>query len=128
MPTKSKLQQQEKKNILIIEDEGEMCLLLNILLDDAAMELDHVQNLSTATEFLKKKTPSIIILDNKLPDGLGVDYVPYLKKEYPGVRVIMISGFGGSAKDLALKNGADIFMEKPFSRDQLFQSIDTLLN
>ena len=40
----------------------------------------------------------------------------------------MISGFDGSAKDVALENGADIFLEKPFTKDQLFQSIKGLVN
>jgi hypothetical protein len=40
----------------------------------------------------------------------------------------MISGFDGSAKDVALFNGADIFLEKPFTKDQLYQSIVSLLN
>ena len=40
----------------------------------------------------------------------------------------MISGFDASAKDIALENGADIFLEKPFTREQLYQSIKGLMN
>jgi FixJ family two-component response regulator len=40
----------------------------------------------------------------------------------------MISGYDGSAKDVALYNGADIFLEKPFTRDQLYQAIVSLMN
>jgi DNA-binding response OmpR family regulator len=40
----------------------------------------------------------------------------------------MISGFDASAKDVALENGADLFLEKPFTRDQLYQSVKGLLN
>ena len=59
----------ETKKVLIVEDEGDMCLLLNILLNGEEMELDHVQNLLAADEYLQKEQPSVIILDNKLPDG-----------------------------------------------------------
>ena len=38
------------KKVLIIEDEGDMCLLLNIMLNGKEMELDHVKNLKTAEE------------------------------------------------------------------------------
>ena len=116
------------KKILIIEDEGEMCLLLNIILDDKNMELDHVKDLEHAREYLKNQKPSIVILDNKLPDGFGVDFITYIRTHCPGVRIIMISGFGASAKDIAMANGADVFMEKPFSKDQLYQSIEGLMN
>jgi len=40
----------------------------------------------------------------------------------------MISGYDGSAKDVALYNGADIFLEKPFTRSQLYDAIVQLLN
>ena len=122
--------QQEKKvrKVLIIEDEGDMCLLLNILLNGKEMELDHVQNLSDAADYLEKEQPSVVILDNKLPDGFGVDFISFLKKKYPSIKIIMISGFDSSAKDVALDNGADIYLEKPFTKDQLYNSIMGLLN
>ena len=40
----------------------------------------------------------------------------------------MITGFDPSAEDVALENGADIFLEKPFTKQQLFESIKTLLS
>lgn len=125
--TKTTLPQKTKK-ILIVEDEGEMCLLLNILLDAKEMELDHVKYLSNAVEYLEKENPAVVLLDNKLPDGFGVDFISYIKKNYPGIKVIMISGFDSSAKDVAMENGADDYIEKPFTRNQLFDSITRLMN
>jgi two-component system, OmpR family, response regulator len=116
------------KKILIVEDEGEMCLLLNILLDQKEMELDHVKYLSNAIEYLEKQTPSVVLLDNKLPDGFGVDFISYIKSNYPSTKVIMISGFDSSAKDVALENGADDYIEKPFTKGQLVESITRLMN
>lgn len=115
------------KKVLIIEDEGEMCLLLNILLDGKQMECDHVKDLKHAEEYLKNDNPSVVILDNKLPDGFGVDFVTHIKTNYPGIKIIMISGYG-AAKDVAIENGADLFLEKPFSREQLYSSINQLMN
>jgi hypothetical protein len=40
----------------------------------------------------------------------------------------MIPGFDNSVKDLALENGVDFFLEKSFSKDQLYKSIAGLLN
>jgi two-component system OmpR family response regulator len=116
------------KKILIVEDEGEMCLLLNLLLDGKELELDHVKDLLSAAEYLQKKQPSVVILDNKLPDGFGVDFISYIKKNYPSIRIIMISGYDASVRDVALENGADAFLEKPFSREEIYQSITKLLN
>jgi len=126
--TKSSLHSSAPKKVLIIEDEGEMCLLLNILLDDENMELDHVKNLLDASEYLKKNQPALLLLDNKLPDGFGVDFISYVKQNYPAIKIIMISGYDKSVADVALENGADMFIEKPFSREQIYDSITRLLN
>jgi two-component system OmpR family response regulator len=116
------------KKILIVEDEADMCLLLNILLAGKDIELNHVKDLSSAASYLKSDSPAIIILDNKLPDGFGIDFIPGMKKAYPDIKVIMISGFEGAAKDVAMHNGADIFLDKPFTKDQLYTSVKELLN
>lgn len=127
MPNTS-VQNTKAKKVLIVEDEGDMCLLLNILLNGKEMELDHVKNISAAEKYLQSEQPSVIILDNKLPDGFGVELIPFVKKNYPSIKIIMISGFDASAKDAALESGADVFLEKPFTRDQLYTSIKGLMN
>ena len=126
--TNSAVQTKPGQKILIVEDEGEMCLVLNILLNDEKMELEHVPNLSEANEYLAKEQPSLVILDNKLPDGYGVDYIRVIKKNYPSIKIIMITGYGGAAKDVALENGADFFLEKPFTKEEFFDSVKLLLN
>ncbi|MDB5253741.1 MAG: response regulator [Flaviaesturariibacter sp.] len=115
------------QKVLIVEDEGDMCLLLNIMLNGKDMELDHVKNLAAAEEYLQNEQPQVIILDNKLPDGFGLDFIPLLRKNHPASKIIMISGFDGSAKDAAIEGGASIFLEKPFTRDQLYQAIRQLM-
>ena len=114
--------------ILLIEDEGDMCLLLNLLIDGEEMVVDHVQTLSGAREFLEKEQPSLILLDNRLPDGLGIDFIGFIKSRYPAVKIIMISGVDAAAGDLAVEIGADTFLSKPFTKTQLDRSIRDLLN
>ena len=116
------------QKVLIIEDEGEMCLVLNILLSNENIELEHVKNLTAAEEYLSRELPSLIILDNKLPDGFGVDYISYVRKKYPSMKIIMITGFDASAKDVAMENGADLFLEKPFTKQDILTAIRSLLN
>jgi len=114
------------KKMLVVEDQGEMCLILDLILSERKLESDYVNNLLDADEYLEKNKPSVIILDNKLPDGYGVDFIPYAKKKYPGTKIIMISGFS-TARDVAMENGADAFLEKPFSLDNVNQAIDKVL-
>ena len=126
MPT-AKTPAAKPKKVLIVEDEADMCLLINIILNGKEVELDHVKNLAAAEAYLKEEQPSLVLLDNKLPDGFGIDFIPILKKNYPSIKIAMISGFDKSAKDVALDNGADLYIQKPFTRSQLSGSIKALL-
>ena len=126
--SKTAVETRISQKILIIEDEGEMCLVLNILLSNEDIELQHVKNILAAEDYLAQELPSLIILDNKLPDGYGVDYISHLKKRYPSIKIIMITGFDASVKDVAMENGADLFLEKPFTKQEFLTAIKSLLN
>jgi len=126
MSNTTKLKRKVEKKILVVEDEGQMGLVLDMILKEKKFQLDYVNNLLSADEYLQKQEPSAIILDNKLPDGFGVDFISYIKKKYPSIKIIMISGFG-SARDVALENGADMFFEKPFSLEEFYEAITRLL-
>src|ERR1700743_653208 len=114
--------------VLVVEDEGDIALLLELLLDSAKMTVDHARNLSDARDFLEKEQPDLILLDNRLPDGLGIDFISYVKNQYPLTKIIMISGVDPAAEDAALATGADKFLCKPFTKAQLNESINLVLN
>src|SRR6185503_8048786 len=118
---------QNKKKVLIIEDEGDMCLLLNIILNDEDMQIDHVKSLGSAAAYLQMHKPHIVLLDNSLPDGFGVDFIRIVKKLSPTSRIIMITGYDPSAVDVAVENGADLFLTKPFTRNQLHTAVHSFL-
>jgi len=126
MTPASKPKTKVAKKLLVVEDEGQIGLVLNMILSERNFDLDYVSSLLSAQEYLERNKPSLVILDNKLPDGFGVDFISYIKKKYPSIKIIMISGFS-TARDVALENGADMFLEKPFSMDDVNEAIDTVL-
>ena len=114
--------------VLIIEDEGDICYLLETVLKNKNYHTEHVNSLAQASVFLKEETPDLIFLDNHLPDGLGMNYVDKIKEEYPSVKIIMITAHdAASDKKKAINKGVDIFLSKPFTRDQVYTSVDQLL-
>lgn len=114
------------KKVLLVEDEGEMGLVLNMILSEKNIQVDYVDSLLAAEEYLREHQPSVVLLDNKLPDGFGVDFISYIREKYPSVKIIMISGIG-SARDVALANGAEMFFEKPFALDEFNEALGNLL-
>ena len=116
-------------NILIIEDEGDISLILNLMLKKDDIEIDHVTTLANAGTFLKKQKTDIVIMDNQLPDGLGMDYIATIKADYPDTKIIMITGNTNiTDKETALQNGADVFLPKPFTKDQIIKALESIAN
>ena len=126
MAKTTKKQRKETKKILVVDDEGQIGLVMDMILNETGFQMDYVSNLLAADEYLQKHEPAIVILDNKLPDGFGVDFISYIKKKYPSIKIIMISGFA-SVRDVALENGADVFFEKPFALDAFNKALNSLL-
>ena len=127
MPTTTPTSQIKK--VLIVEDEADICLLLNIILKEDKVEVEHVKNLANAREFLEKEQPSVILLDHKLPDGLGLEFIEYLRVNYPAIKIVMLTGHQPSTpRELAMSDNADIFLHKPFTREQVYDSVKSLLN
>ncbi|HUG53802.1 MAG TPA: sigma-54 dependent transcriptional regulator, partial [Vicinamibacteria bacterium] len=73
--------------------------------------------------------PAAVLLDLRLPDGTGIDVLRELQRQAPGTPVVVISGHGSVAEAVeAMKVGATDFLEKPVSRDRLFQILDRILH
>ncbi len=117
------------KKVLIVDDEVDICNLLSWILKQKNLVTSFVNSLSEAEKALKKDKPSILFLDNYLPDGFGVEFISFVKENYPDVKVIMITAHDSySEKQNALKKGADFFISKPFTKALISETVDSLLN
>jgi two-component system, OmpR family, response regulator len=114
---------------LIIDDEADICYLLSTLLKQKNLETEYVNTLSEAALSLKKDIPEIIFLDNHLPDGLGLNFIEYIKKHYPKTKIIMITAHDTAAdRQKAMVEGVDYFIPKPFTRDLIYEAVEQLMN
>jgi two-component system nitrogen regulation response regulator NtrX len=109
-------------NILVIDDEEDIRNLVSEILVDAKFEVRTAQDSSKALALIQEKSPSAIILDiwlqNSELDGLGI--LEIVKKKYPIIPVIVISGHGTiSTAITAIKMGAFDYIEKPFTQEKL---------
>src|ERR1700688_2851505 len=109
-------EQGQKTKVLIVDDEPDIRFLFSRILLKRNMETGYAKNLAEATLSIQADPPSLIFLDNSLPDGQGVDIIPYLKKNYPGTRIVVVTA-NDSAMDMinAFQQGADDFLGKPLS-------------
>ena len=113
--------------VLIIDDEGDICYLLSSMLKQRRIKYDHVYSLAQAVVALKESTPSIILLDNKLPDGQGIGFIEFIRTNYPESKVVVITAHESIFdKQKAFKKGADRFINKPFTRQEIYDTIEEL--
>lgn len=114
---------------LIIDDEIDICYLLSAILRQKNCYTHYVNNLAEATIELKTNSPFIVFLDNHLPDGLGINYVDHIKKNYPHIKIVMITAYDSIAeRQEALKKGVDVFICKPFTKEEITSALQMLIN
>lgn len=112
---------------LIIDDEVDICYLLKGILRYKNIEADYVTSLTEADKKLKDSAPPIVFLDNHLQDGLGVNYIRTVKQKFPGTKVIMVTAHDTQAdRDKAFKEGVDLFIGKPFTREVIAKAIEAV--
>ncbi len=114
--------------ILIIDDEpGIRTVLSDIIRDENHQVLTGGDGFEGLT-ILKEESVDLVILDVWLPNMGGIDVLKEIKKEYPDIEVIMISGHANiDIAVKAVKLGAFDFLEKPLSLDKIVNLIKNAL-
>lgn len=113
---------------LIVDDEVDVCYLLGAMLRHKNLQTSYVNSISDAKRALSEHNPSIVFLDNHLPDGFGVNFIEEIRRLYPTVKIIMITAHDTLAdRNKAYKNGVDQFIGKPFTRDAIFKTLESVL-
>ncbi|MDE3016672.1 MAG: sigma-54-dependent Fis family transcriptional regulator [Pseudomonadota bacterium] len=109
-------------DILIVDDEADIRDLISDILKDAGYSTRTAASSDAAFKAVAERVPSVLVLDIWLQgselDGLGI--LEMVRKKYPHMPVIMISGHGSIETAVAsIKTGAYDFIEKPFKEDRL---------
>ena len=109
--------------ILIIEDDSMVAMIHKEYFKrkELSDDLNHVSTLEEAKSFLEKSDANLIVLDNYLTDGQGVEYLPELK----GYPIIMITAANDiQTVEAALTNGVVDYLVKPFTYERFSQAVD----
>ena len=85
------------KKILIIDDEKELCELLEFYFSKKNFEVHTHQLLEDGLAAIDRFAPCHVFLDNNLPDGLGWERIQELIEKYPGISLHLLSGYNYSA-------------------------------
>ena len=117
-------QQKQIRNILIIDDEKDLCSLLSDALSAKGYHVATANTRRKGMVCIKKEPPDLVFLDLKLPDGDGINILPKIRRLCPETIVIIISAYGSEdSREEAIKKGAHGFIDKPFTERDILKRI-----
>ncbi len=101
-------------NLLVVEDDEVFSQLLSMHLEDLGHTPLVARDLAQARKLLSEITPDLVLLDQQLPDGFGMDLLRKIKAEKDAPPVIMVTGVSDNTLVIeAMKVGAYDFVRKP---------------
>ena len=111
-----------KPDILLVDDEVNFLNALSQRFEARGFKVDAVTSGEEALEKVKGKNYNIVILDLIMPGIGGIDVLRNIKKNYPNLPVIILTGQGTTEDAVqAMKEGAMDYMEKPADIETLVQ-------
>ncbi len=111
-------------SILIIDDEPGIRRTFTSSLEDEKYKVFSAEDALAGIEILKTEIIDIVFLDVLLPKMGGIEALEQIKKEWPAVEIVMISGHANIDMAVrAVKLGAFEFLEKPFFAEQSYYNM-----
>ena len=99
------------KKVLIIDDEPDICELIEITLSRMGLETQSANNLTDAKLILKSENFDLCLTDMRLPDGNGISLVEFIQQNFNHIPVAVITAHGNMDSAVeALKAGAFDFV------------------
>lgn len=118
--------------IYVFDDEPSILLMIKKMLEKAGHEVSTALNGREGMELINAKKPDLLITDILMPEKEGLETIMELRKKYPDLKIIAISGGGRFGPEGYLPGakllGADLVFQKPLVQKEFLQAISSLLS
>lgn len=108
-----------KGKILVVDDEEKLVETISSFFTSRGYETMTATSAEQALDLLKVDQPALAIVDVKLPGLNGLEFVKIVKRDYPGIKIFIATGYDEEHKDAAEALGVDAFFAKPLALEQL---------
>jgi len=119
-------------HILVIDDEVQIRDVLRTVLERVGYQVTEAGDGNEGLQIYAEGGIDLVVTDIIMPEKGGIDTIMDLRRDFPDVKVIAISGGGMcgdvSYLDMALGVGADRAIGKPFVLDDFLESVEDLLS
>ncbi len=109
-----------KTHLLLVDDDRTFASLAASVLRHEGFRVTLAYSLHEARGAMAREAPDLVVLDRRLPDGDGIDFLPELRTQLPGTPVLMVTAHGDIASAVeAIQAGARDYLSKPVELDDL---------
>ena len=118
-----------EKHILIIEDEAVFAGAVRKRLRRGGFNAEIAGTLAEGATKISDKTPDLLLLDMRLPDGSGLDFLGVLQNDKANTFPVLVMSAYGEIEDAvsAMKSGASDYLKKPIDLDELMLNVEKVL-
>jgi len=110
--------------ILVVDDEGIVLDSCQRVLEEDGLDVLLVTSADKAIAAIEDEEPSVLLMDVKMPVRDGMDLMREVKERWPSIPIIVMSGYHTTETiEEAHKMGAVAFINKPFTPDELLETI-----
>lgn len=119
----------DKELILVVDDSPETLEMLERNLRSEGYEVLRASSVAEAIKILDDTIADLVITDYKMPKNSGMDLIRYVRENLRNTEVMMITGYATveGAVD-AIKSGAEEYLTKPFTDEELFTAVRGVLD
>src|SRR5438309_1551550 len=118
----------ENHRVLIIDDERPVLMTLEALLKRHGYQVETAPTAAQGLKVLKSKSPTLVLLDLRLPDADGLEMLERIKTELPKVQVIILTAHDSLHNAIeSIKRGAYHFISKPYAPEELLSLVEKAL-
>jgi two-component system, OmpR family, KDP operon response regulator KdpE len=115
------------QHILVVDDEPQIVRALRVILRAEGYQVTEAATKSEALDAVSVRPPDAIVLDLLLPDGSGVEVAQEVRR-WADIPIVVLSAVGDEREKVrALDVGADDYVTKPFSTDELMARLRAVL-
>jgi len=109
-----------KHSVLVVDDEPIVCHSVRRILSKKSCTVEEAFDVDVAMQKLKLNRYGLVILDLKMPKRSGMEVLQSIRKQYPNLPVVMVSGYASIESAIeAIRLGASNYIPKPFTPEEL---------
>lgn len=118
--------------IMVVDDEQNVRDIIRLHLGQAGFNILEADNGEKAIKLLKQGDNMVgvglILCDIRMPKVNGIEVIDYLKKEAPGIPIVVITGYPDTELAVSLlKKGVKDYLVKPVEKEKLLNTVESIV-